>query len=86
MLAFALIQAWAAARAAPEAVALRAGWLFVVASLQVVLGVTTLLWSVPIAIALAHQAVALILFGLACAHWSASRGEAAKTPNEAPTL
>jgi cytochrome c oxidase assembly protein subunit 15 len=82
VIVFALAQFWAAARAAPEALALRAGWLVVAASLQVVLGITTLLWSVPIAIALAHQAVALILFGLACAHWSATQSEAArKTPS-----
>ena len=76
VIVFALAQFWAAARAAPEALALRAGWLVVAVSLQVVLGITTLLWSVPIAIALAHQAVALILFGLACAHWSATNGAA----------
>jgi cytochrome c oxidase assembly protein subunit 15 len=80
VIVFALVQAWAAARAAPEALALRAGWLVVAATLQVVLGITTLLWFVPIAIALAHQAVSLILFGLAVAHWSATQGEAARTP------
>ncbi len=80
VIAFAVLQFWAAVRAAPEALALRAGWLVVAASLQVVLGITTLLWSVPIAIALAHQAVALILFGLACAHWSATQSMTTKAP------
>ncbi len=73
VLAFALIQAFAAIRAALDAVARRAVSLAAVAMLQVALGVLTLVFSVPIPLALAHQATALVLFGLACAHWSASR-------------
>ena len=76
VLAFALAQAFAAIRGAPAAVARRAVGLAAVAALQVALGVATLLFFAPIALALAHQAVALVLFGLAVAHWSAtaSRG------------
>jgi cytochrome c oxidase assembly protein subunit 15 len=73
VLVFAFIQAFAAVRAAPDAVARRAVGLAVVAGLQVALGILTLVLSVPIPIALAHQAIALVLFGLACAHWGASR-------------
>ena len=73
VLAFALVQAFAAVRAAPAPVARRAVWIAGVALLQVALGVLTLVLSVPIPIALAHQATALVLFGLACAHWSATR-------------
>jgi cytochrome c oxidase assembly protein subunit 15 len=91
--AFALVQAAAALRAAPAAVARRAVWLAAVAAAQVALGVATLLLVTPIALALAHQAVALILFGLACAHWSATTAEApefrgdhgSRTERQAPT-
>ncbi len=73
VLAYALVQAFAAVRATPDAVARRAVSIAGVAMLQVALGVLTLVFAVPIPLALAHQATALILFGLACAHWSASR-------------
>ena len=76
VLAFALAQAFAAVRAAPAAVARRALSLAGVAALQVALGVLTLVLAVPIPVALAHQAIALVLFGLACAHWSAIRPDA----------
>ncbi len=78
VLAFALAQAAAAVRWAPAAVAGRAAGVAAIAALQVALGVTTLVFSVPIALALAHQALALILFGLAAAHWSATRDAASQ--------
>ena len=74
VLAFALVQAIAALRA-PRPLARRAFLLAAVAALQVALGVATLLLSVPVAIALAHQATALVLFGLAVWHWKATRME-----------
>ena len=73
VLALALVQAFAAVRAAPAAVARRAVSIAAVAMLQVALGILTLIFSAPIPVALAHQATALVLFGLACAHWSATR-------------
>ena len=39
---------------------------------QAALGVTTLLWSVPVPLGLAHQALALALFGAAVWHWRMS--------------
>jgi len=75
VLAFALVQALAALRSAPPALARRAALLAGVAALQVALGVATLILSVPIPIALAHQATALALFGLAIWHWRATQGE-----------
>ncbi len=75
VLAFALAQALAALRPGPRPLARRAVALAAVASLQVALGVATLLFLAPVPLALAHQAVALVLFGLAAAHWSATRGE-----------
>jgi len=70
VLAFALAQAVAAVSAAPAALARRAVTLAAVAALQVGLGVLTLLFAAPIALALLHQALALVLIGLACAYWS----------------
>ncbi len=74
VLAFALIQAIAALHA-PPALARRTLLLAAVAALQVALGVATLLLSVPILVALAHQATALVLFGVAIWHWTATRME-----------
>jgi cytochrome c oxidase assembly protein subunit 15 len=50
------------------------------ALLQVVLGVSTLLLVVPIALAAAHQAGAVVLFTLALSLAHAARGSAALTP------
>ncbi len=71
VLAFALGQGAAALRA-PRALASRAALIAGVAALQVGLGIATLLLSVPIPLALAHQATALALFGLAVWHWRAA--------------
>ena len=76
VLVFALVQAAAAFRAAPAALARRAVALAAFAAFQVALGVATLLLGVPIPLGLAHQAAALVLFGLAVAHWSATRRDA----------
>ena len=79
VLAFALVQALAALRLAPPSLARRAALLAGVATLQVALGVATLLFSVPIPLALAHQATALLLFGLAVWHWRATQVERARS-------
>ena len=69
VVAFALVQAIVALRAAPGALlASRAMVLAAVALLQVGLGIATLLTFVPIELALPHQALALALFGLAVVH------------------
>jgi heme a synthase len=80
VLAFALAQAVAAGRTGPPDLARRAVALAAVAACQVALGVATLLFRVPIPLALAHQAVALVLFGLACAHWSATNASEFSKP------
>ena len=74
VLAITLIQAVAALRG-PPTLARRASMLAAVAALQVALGIATLLFVVPIPLALAHQATALALFGLAIWHWKATRME-----------
>jgi cytochrome c oxidase assembly protein subunit 15 len=71
---FALIVAWAARHAAPgERVAKRATALAGIALAQAALGVFTLIWVVPLGLALLHQAFALVLFGMAMAHVGATR-------------
>lgn len=72
VLAFALAQALLAARTGLPRLGRRAASLAAVAFAQVALGVATLLFLDPIPLALTHQAVALVLFGLACAHWGAT--------------
>jgi heme a synthase len=69
VVAFAIVQAIAAQRAAPGLpLASRALILAAVALLQVGLGVATLLAAAPIDLALSHQALALALFGIAVVH------------------
>ena len=60
------------------ALARRATLLAAAAVFQAALGILTLLWVVPLPAALAHQAFALILFGLAVGNASATRDEAAQ--------
>ena len=67
---------WAGAQGG--ALARRAVLVAAAAFLQAALGIVTLLWAVPLHAALAHQAFALILFGLAVANASATRDEAAQ--------
>ena len=73
---FAVMQAIVALRAAPGApLASRAVILAAAALIQLGLGVATLLSLVPIELALAHQALALVLFGLAVVHLRATEME-----------
>ena len=71
IVAFAIVQAVAAAfaRGLGSPVARRAGALAYLALLQALLGIGTLVLVVPIPLALAHQAMALVLLGAATAHW-----------------
>ncbi|MGD1036852.1 MAG: COX15/CtaA family protein [Roseiarcus sp.] len=65
-----LAYALAARRRAPRSsLARRAGALAALAILQTALGIVTLIRVTPIEFALAHQAVALLLFGMAVANW-----------------
>ena len=75
VLVFALAQCLAALRSGVAPLGRRATILAGMALLQIGLGITTLLFFVPIGIALAHQAIALILVGLAVAHVKATRME-----------
>ena len=76
VVAFAIVQAIAALRAAPASLlARRAMVLAAIALLQVGLGIATLLAVVPIELALPHQALALALFGLAIVHLRATEME-----------
>jgi cytochrome c oxidase assembly protein subunit 15 len=69
VVAYAVAQAFFAYRAAPRtALARRTLALAGLALAQATLGIATLLLFVPIGLALAHQALALILFGMARAH------------------
>jgi cytochrome c oxidase assembly protein subunit 15 len=52
----------------------RAMLLFLLVLVQALIGIGTLLMHVPLHMALAHQAFALILLGFAAAHWRATRG------------
>ena len=73
IVAFALVQAVAAYRSAPGSpLSQRAAGLAGLALGQAALGVATLLAVVPIGLALAHQAMAMLLFGAAVAHWRAT--------------
>jgi cytochrome c oxidase assembly protein subunit 15 len=72
---FALAQAVAALRAG-GALARRASLVAIAALAQAALGIVTLIYGAPLHAALAHQAFALVLFGLAVAHASATRDEA----------
>ena len=58
-----------ALHAAPGVPCLRGG----LAVCQAALGVFTLIWVVPIGLALAHHALALLLFGMAAVHYAATR-------------
>jgi len=77
VVAFATVQALAALRLASPALVRRAALLAGAATLQAALGIATLVMAVPLGLALAHQAVALVLFGLAVAHWRRAQMERA---------
>ena len=73
VVALALWQAIAAARAAPRtALARRATAVGLLALSQAALGMLTLVLVVPIWAGLLHQAFAMLLFGMAVAHWRAT--------------
>ena len=72
IVAFALVQAVAALRGPSAALAHRTVLIAGVAALQAGLGVATLIFAVPIALALTHQATALVLLGLAVWHCRAT--------------
>jgi len=75
----ALALAATAARIAPRTkMALRAKILAGLALAQAALGIFTLLYVAPLALALAHQAFALVLFGMAVAHASATQRDCAR--------
>jgi heme a synthase len=57
----------------------RAVLLFILVSIQAVIGISTLVMQVPLDLALAHQGMALIVLGFAIAHFRAFYGE---YPNE----
>jgi cytochrome c oxidase assembly protein subunit 15 len=74
--AFGVLQAVAALRAAPGSrLARRSVILAGAAMAQVALGVATLISLAPVPLALAHQALALALFGLAVVHLRATEME-----------
>ncbi|MGE0501994.1 MAG: COX15/CtaA family protein [Rhizobiaceae bacterium] len=54
--------------------ALRAFVLVALMLVQAAIGITTLLLTVPLEWALAHQAMALVVLGFAAAHWRGTRG------------
>jgi heme a synthase len=78
VVAFAIVQAITALRAAPGSrLASRTMVVAGIALLQVALGIATLLAVVPLELALPHQALALALFGLAVVHLRATELEQA---------
>ena len=69
------IQAVIASRSEAEAPHKRRTLLVLaIALLQATIGILTVLWEVPLATALLHQAVAVILLGAAIAHWRGLKG------------
>ncbi len=71
-----VIVQWLASRApsTPAPHRVRAAILMWLALAQAALGILTLVWQVPLPLALAHQAGAAILLGFAVAHWRAIHG------------
>jgi cytochrome c oxidase assembly protein subunit 15 len=85
VVAAAVALAIAATRAAPGTkMASRAKILAGIAFAQAALGIATLLFVAPIPLALAHQALALALFGMAVAHASATQRDLARSGYPAP--
>ena len=83
LLAVAALHAWDGWRG-DRAVRARASYLFALVALQGVLGVLTLLNAVPIGLALAHQAGAVAILGLATIHAHALRRSPERRPLAAP--
>lgn len=65
---------WLATRHAAGPHRLRAQVLLVLVLAQATLGILTLVWQVPLPLALVHQGAAAILLGFAVAHWRALHG------------
>lgn len=80
--ALALIQAiFAWRRQAGSTHAWRALVMFGLVTVQVVIGIATLILAVPLDLGLTHQAVALILLAFAAAHWRGTKGPYALPAN-----
>jgi cytochrome c oxidase assembly protein subunit 15 len=76
LFAFVLMHMIASLRNAPETThARRSVLLFVLVTIQAVIGIMTLLLQVPVGWGVAHQGGALIVLGFAVAHWRAFIGE-----------
>ncbi len=76
LFAFVLMHMIASLRRAPETThARRSVLLFVLVTIQAVIGIMTLLLQVPVGWGVAHQGGALIVLGFAVAHWRAFLGE-----------
>ncbi len=72
---------WAMARGGEGPAAVTAAWLALIALAQAGLGIWTLLAQVPISLALAHQAAAMLLFGIALLHVRQLVDARHETPN-----
>jgi cytochrome c oxidase assembly protein subunit 15 len=48
--------------------------LFVLITLQAIIGISTLVMQVPLHLALTHQGFALVVLGFAAAHWRGTKG------------
>jgi cytochrome c oxidase assembly protein subunit 15 len=80
----ALAQAFGSAKAAAgTASAKRAAILALLALAQGALGIITVVLAAPLPAALAHQAMAMLLFGMAVAHWRANLRDSIKAPGGA---
>ncbi|WP_428428256.1 COX15/CtaA family protein [Pararhizobium sp.] len=76
LFAFVLMHMIASLRNAPDTThARRSVLLFVLVTIQAIIGITTLILQVPVGWGVAHQGGALIVLGLAVAHWRAFIGE-----------
>ncbi len=74
--AFVLMHMIASLRAAPDTThARRSVVLFVLVTIQALIGITTLILQVPVGWGVAHQGGALVVLGFAVAHWRAFVGE-----------
>lgn len=76
LFAFVLMHMIASLRNAPDTThARRSVLLFVLVTIQAIIGITTLVLQVPVGWGVAHQGGALIVLGFAVAHWRAFSGE-----------
>ena len=76
LFAFVLMHMIASLRNAPDTThARRSVLLFVLVTIQAIIGIMTLLLQVPVGWGVAHQGGALVVLGFAVAHWRAFIGE-----------